>query len=312
MGIIVERAGLQTTLQGRPRNGWRHRGIPLSGPADSLSMALANRLVGQPSHATALEVTITGCRLRFETPMAFAVTGPAALLSLSGRRIDLHTTHYADPNDVLDLSALAHACRSYIALSDDIEADEAFDSDSTYLPAVFGGYAGRALNDGDTIGTHPNPFQDNMLTPSDLIMPVGGTIAIQACEGHDFAMLDSASQSRIFREPFTLSNRSSRMGVELLGEPLAVTNEAPLDSAAVFPGTVQCPPSGTPFLLSVDSQTTGGYPAVLQVIRSDLHLIGQLRPGMKLQFLRRSPEQARANLEIKQRALSGWLPDYRF
>lgn len=312
MGIIVDRAGLQTTLQGRPRTGWRHRGIPQSGPADGLSMALANRLVGKSSYATALEVTLTGCRLRFDTAMAFAVTGPIASVSLSGRHIDTHKTYYAEAKDVLAVSALALGCRSYIALSDIIESDEVFGSASTYLPATFGGYAGRALKDGDELGTRSIDFRDATITPSNLIMPVSGTIAVQVCEGHDFSMLDSAGHSQLLSEPFMISNRSSRMGVELLGPPLTTTNDTTLDSAAVFPGTVQCTPSGTPFLLSVDSQTTGGYPAVLQVIRSDLHLIGQLRPGMKLQFLRRTPEQARANLEIKQRALSEWLPDYRF
>jgi len=312
MGIIVERAGLQTTLQGRPRIGWRHRGIPRSGPADSLSMALANRLVGKPSYDTALELTLTGCRLRFGAAMAFAVTGPSASINLSGQHIDAHKTYYAEVEDILDISAPHYGCRNYIAVSDSIEADDVFESTSTYLPAAFGGYGGRALKDGDAIGTRSRSFRDSMTTPSDLIMPIGGTMAIQVCEGHDYEMLDSASQSKLLREPYTISNRSSRMGMELLGQPLTITSKTTLDSAAVFPGTVQCPPSGTPFLLSVDSQTTGGYPVVLQVIRSDLHLIGQLRPGMKVQFLRRSPEQARANLTIKQRALSEWLPDYWF
>lgn len=312
MGIIVERAGLQTTLQGRPRLGWRHSGIPQSGPADSLSMALANRLVGKLSYDTALEVTLTGCRLRFRAAMAFAVTGPNASISLSGQYADTHRTYYAEAEDILDISAPQYGCRNYIAVSDSIDADDVFASSSTYLPAGFGGHDGRALKDGDAISTRPLPFRDSMTTPTDLRMLIGGTMAIQVCEGHDFAMLDNTSQSKLLREPYTISNRSSRMGMELLGQTLTVTSKSELDSAAVFPGTVQCPPSGTPFLLSVDSQTTGGYPVVLQVIRSDLHLIGQLRPGMKVQFLRRSPEQARDNWAIKQRALSEWLPDYRF
>ena len=196
MGIIVERAGLQTTLQGRPRIGWRHRGIPQSGPADSLSMAVSNRLVGKPSNATELGVTLPGCRMRFETAMAFAVTGPIASVNLSGRDIGTHRTYHADAGDTLDVSTPEYGCRNYIALSDRIDADEVFGSLSTYLPAAFGGYAGPALRDGDQLGTRTRPFEEDLRTPVGLIMPVGGTIAIQACKGPDFAILDSASQDR--------------------------------------------------------------------------------------------------------------------
>ena len=46
MTIHVRKAGLLTTVQAAPRTGLRHIGVPARGPADPLSMALANRLVG--------------------------------------------------------------------------------------------------------------------------------------------------------------------------------------------------------------------------------------------------------------------------
>ena len=48
MSVRILRAGLQTTIQALPRRGLRHMGVPQSGPADPLSMALANHLVGNP------------------------------------------------------------------------------------------------------------------------------------------------------------------------------------------------------------------------------------------------------------------------
>jgi len=67
--IRILKAGLQTTIQAQPRNGFRHMGVPSSGPADALSMALANRLVGNDLLAPALEVTLTGVSFVAETPL---------------------------------------------------------------------------------------------------------------------------------------------------------------------------------------------------------------------------------------------------
>ncbi|MEL6693452.1 MAG: allophanate hydrolase subunit 2 family protein, partial [Pseudomonadota bacterium] len=74
--LRVLKAGLQSTLQGAPRLGHRHLGIPYAGPADPLSMALANRLVGNDRDATCLEIT-------FETNRCPAAPVTATLQSAS-------------------------------------------------------------------------------------------------------------------------------------------------------------------------------------------------------------------------------------
>ena len=76
-----------------------------------------------------------------------------------------------------------------------------------------------------------------------------------------------------------------------------------------FPGTLQCPTEGVPFLLGVDAQTTGGYPRVLQVARADRHLLGQMRPGDHLRMLPRQPQDAINELHAKRDYWQRWLPD---
>jgi hypothetical protein len=41
-----------------------------------------------------------------------------------------------------------------------------------------------------------------------------------------------------------------------------------------------------------DRQTTGGYTRIAQVIRADLPLLGQARPGDRVRFLRSTPAEA--------------------
>ncbi len=66
--IEVLDGGTQTTVQDYPgRLGYWHVGVPPSGPMDALSFRLANRLVGNPEGAPALEITVTGPTLRFRS-----------------------------------------------------------------------------------------------------------------------------------------------------------------------------------------------------------------------------------------------------
>ena len=62
--IRVVKPGLSTTVQGAGRYGYAHLGISPCGAADSLSLRIANLLVGNDQYAPALEVRCADCHLR--------------------------------------------------------------------------------------------------------------------------------------------------------------------------------------------------------------------------------------------------------
>ena len=104
---------------------------------------------------------------------------------------------------------------------------------------------------------------------------------------------------------FRTSSRSDRMGVRLEGEPLpGAGGFAGMASVAVFPGTVQVPPDGQPIVLLADAQTIGGYPVLGQVIRADLPLAAQLRPGEEVRFEPVTLAEALAALEHQEAAIA--------
>jgi len=88
----------------------------------------------------------------------------------------------------------------------------------------------------------------------------------------------------LFGAEFKVSPQSDRMGVRLAGPRLARARDTELVSATVAPGTIQVPPDGQLIVLMADAQTIGGYPQVAHVIRVDLPLIAQLRPGDAVRF----------------------------
>ncbi|NNF40661.1 MAG: biotin-dependent carboxyltransferase family protein [Woeseiaceae bacterium] len=308
MSLTVLKAGLQTTVQSRPRTGLRHLGVPASGAADPLSLALANRLVGNAWDTPALEATLLGPTLRFEQACAFAIVGAHTQSTSNGTPVEEHETLHAEAGDELVTGAVEKGARFYIAVAGGVAADELLGSCATYLPANFGGYRGRALETGDELQLTPATAQ-RLQTPAAYRPPMSSSWALRACESFEAEQLTTKSREQLFNSNWTVGRRSDRMGLQLEGPLLDVSSGGRMPSAAVFPGTVQCPESGSPYVLSVDAGTVGGYPRVAQVVRADRHLLGQLRPGDHLRFLKREQSAARGELLAKLDYWRAWLPD---
>ena len=308
MSITVLKPGLQTTIQSRPRVGMRHLGVPAGGAADTLSLALANRLVGNEWHEPALEATLLGPTLRFDSLCAFALTGAHTAATLNGEVVEMHATVFAGAGDELVVGSTSVGARVYVAIAGGIAADEVLGSASTNLQAGFGGLQGRVLEAGDTL-QFSSRSAELCKTPDEYRLPMSSSWAVRVCASVETEQLNNTSQEQLFGTNWTISRRADRMGLQLEGSRLAVTSDGRMPSAGVFPGTVQCPEDGAPYLLSVDAGTVGGYPRIAQVARADRHLLGQLRPGDHLRFLLREADEAVEALHAKIDYWRDWLPD---
>ena len=310
MSLVVTRAGLQTTIQARRRVGQRHLGVPLCGPADPLSMALANRLLGNASNKPALEVTLSGCELTFEAATRVAITGAPCDLSLNGKPINMHKTYAVQSGDQLAIGPAKKAVRSYVAVGGGLLGQKFLGSTSTYMPASFGGHEGRALRNQDRLEFAPvSDAGSDCQTPPEFRPQFSNAWAMRACAQRNFVDLSEADQVALFNTNFSVSGRGDRMGIQLLGKTFELPIAGYLDSDPIFPGCVQCPSDGVPYLLAVDAQTTGGYAQLAQVGRVDRHLIGQLRAGDHVRLLVRSPEEAADDLHEMHDYWRRWLPD---
>lgn len=308
MTVVVQKPGLQTTLQSWPRIGNRHLGVPSSGPADALSMALANRLVGNDAFAPALETTLTGVTLTFTTPTFVAVTGCVSKCALGSDTVPQHVTLAVRKGDVLTVGAAEKGVRNYVAIAGGLEADNVLGSTSTYMTAGFGGHQGRALEVGDELEPRRAPVDLPMIeTPPEYRIPILDNWSVRAGWSCETGSL--VDQRRLFTEKFVVGNRCDRMGIKLEGEAFESDVGGQMPSVPVFPGTIQCPQDGNLFVMSVDSGTTGGYPRVAKIARMDLHILGQLRPGNSIRFIERSDDIASSELLEKHDYWQPWLPD---
>lgn len=304
--ILVERAGLLTTVQDLGRAGHQHAGVPAGGAMDDVALRLANLLVGNAPGDAALECTLDGPTLRFESEALVAVTGAALGWHVDGRALLPWRSARVPAGGVLSSGIATAGCRGYLAVRGGLQVPAALGSRATLAAVALGGHEGRALRRGDVLDVGdaaPVPRVARRGLAPDVRPWYGDRVRVVA--GTDLARLDDASRDRLFGAPFRVSSRSDRMGVRLeAGDtPLACRDTHEALSAGVAVGTVQLPPGGAPIVLMADRQTTGGYPRLGEVATVDLPVVAQRRPGDALSFEEVSLAEAQALYLAREREL---------
>ena len=308
--VSIVEPGLLTSIQDGGRIGWRHLGVPRSGAADRYSLALTNTAIGNPSGAAGLEATLLGPTLRFEQSMRFAVGGADMKPKLNGVSIELWNAVAAKEGDILALGRAEIGARTYIAFEGGLNGSEFLGSVATYMPAQIGGLNGDALKAGDKLIASSVAQKDPTEIPRSLVPALAHDFILRATMGSDIHLIEQQSVDRLFSSAFTVDRRAGRMGAKLVGEKIVLKNQKPMLSSAVFPGTIQAPPDGAPFLLLSDAQTLGGYPRLAQIIAADLGLAAQMRPEDKVWFHKTEEEEAREIANQKHAFVADLMPDF--
>ena len=94
------------------------------------------------------------------------------------------------------------------------------------------------------------------------------------------------------------------MGIRLEGTIVPAPSGGEMISEGVSLGAIQVPEGGKPIILSVEQQTTGGYPKIANVISADFHSLGQLRPRDEIRFERVDWETARELLREQEELMA--------
>ena len=81
-------------------------------------------------------------------------------------------------------------------------------------------------------------------------------------------------------------------------------NHRAMITEGVSLGAIQVPPGGSPIILFVEQQTTGGYPKIANVISADFHRLGQLRPRDEIRFELVTLEAAQSLLIEQEKLLA--------
>jgi biotin-dependent carboxylase-like uncharacterized protein len=293
--------GLMTTLQDLGRRGYQHLGIPVSGALDPIALAAANALVGNPPGTGALEIAYHGPTLAVAADSArFAVAGgTVAIESLAGgdaaraTRIPPLQSVRLGKGEVLRVGGLAGSAVGYLAVEGGFDVPPVLGSQSTYIRAGLGGFAGRSLRAGDVLPLHQSHAWegDESMLPSLNLAPPDRVRVVLGPQDEHF----SERGRRTFLESvYTVTPASDRMGMRLAGPALEHSDGFNIVSDGIAPGSIQVPGSGLPIVLLADRQTTGGYPKIATVIAADLPALGRLVAGGRIAFTAVSVADAEA------------------
>ncbi|WP_087753094.1 urea carboxylase [Paraburkholderia caledonica] len=294
--IEVVSGGTQTTVQDFPgRQGFWAVGIPPSGPMDDRAMRLGNRLLGNAPEAAALEITMSGPTLRFNTDAVIAITGAEIPVLLDDVTQPLNTSVYVRAGSVLALGTIRGAgARAYLCVRGGLDVALYLGSRSTFTLGQFGGHGGRAVRAGDVL--HLYPLQDTQAGAALSNVPTLESVrTIRVIYGpHGAPEYFSARYIEQFLDTeWEIHFNSSRTGVRLIGPKPEWAREDG-GEAGLHPSNIHDNPYAVgavdftgdmPVILGPDGPSLGGFVCPVTIIEADLWHIGQLKAGDKVRFV---------------------------
>ncbi len=310
--IEVLAAGTQSTVQDWPgRVGYWDVGVPPSGPMDSRSHRLANRLVGNSERAATLEMTLTGATLRFNAPAVVALAGATMAAELDDVAVPMHRAVPVGAGQTLHVGGIAGpGMRCYLAVRGGIDAPLFLGSRATFALGGFGGHATGALRTGDTLRVGDDaPEAGDVPEPVALASDWRLGVLYGPHGAPDF--FDPADIDDLFAASYEVHYNSARTGVRLIGpaprwarpdggeaglHPSNIHDNAYAIGSIDFTGDM-------PILLGPDGPSLGGFVCPAVVASDELWKLGQLRPGDRVRFQRRTPRE-----DAVARRLDGEVP----
>ena len=281
-GFRVLTPGLQTTVQDLGRFHYTHCGVSASGAADPLALRAGNLLVGNAENAAALEMTLVGAALEFQTDAVIALTG-----SDFGAGLPLWAAIEIKAGQTVRCGATRSGARCYLAVRGGIGGPRAMGSASAHVMTGVGGRplrAGDVLPIGDAAIRRPRTGGPRGRPRAPEFARTGPLRVTPGPQAHWFS-------DHLYANAYQVAEESDRMGIRLRG-PAIPSPPGHMLTEGVPLGAIQVPPDGQPIILFVEHQTTGGYPKPASVISADFWRLGQLRPRDQVRFERVTLELA--------------------
>lgn len=308
--LEVLAAGTQTTVQDYPgRLGYWNVGVPPSGPMDDLSFRLANRALGNPEHAAALEITVSGPTLKFNTDATICLVGAEMTADIDGRPAAFGVPLALRRGETLRVGSLKGAgCRAYLAIRGGFDVPPYLGSRSTFTLGKFGGHGGRALMPGDVLHLGSTSADGEVdaaaprAIPADLLPAIGDEWELGVLYGPHGApdFFTDEDIAEFFAATWDVHYNSSRTGVRLLGSkpkwarmdggeaglhPSNIHDNAYAIGSVDFTGDM-------PVILGPDGPSLGGFVCPVTLVKSELWKLGQLRSNDRVRFKRLSAQDA--------------------
>ena len=307
--IQVIAAGTQTTVQDLPaRVGYWDIGVPPSGPFDSYSFELGNRLLGNKAEEAGLEITLKGPVLKFNSATRVLLAGATTNAKLTRANGEVHSVEFwqaieVQHGDVLDTGSVSGAgARAYLLIDGGLQVPDYLGSKSTFTLGQFGGHNGRSLLPGDVLHVLASKPAANVADSNALLPDISNEWQLRVIYGPHGApeFFTEADIDTLFETAYEIHYNSSRTGVRLIGPKPewartdggeAGLHPSNIHDNAYAIGTIDFT-GDMPVILGPDGPSLGGFVCPATVITADLWKLGQLKAGDKVRFVPVSQQTA--------------------
>jgi urea carboxylase len=279
-------AGTQTTIQDYPgRVGYWHVGVPPSGPMDHVSFRLANVAVGNPAGTAALELTLSGPTLKFNTAALVCLAGAEMTAALDGQPVAYGVPLTVSAGATLRIGAIKNAgARAYLAIQGGFDVPEYLGSRATFTLGKFGGHGGRTLLAGDMLHLGQVACVLPRGIPTGLVPEISHDWEVGVLYGPHGApdFFTEEDIETFFAATWEVHYNSNRTGVRLIGpkpkwaradggeaglHPSNIHDNAYAIGAIDFTGDM-------PVILGPDGPSLGGFVCPVTIVQAELWKIG--------------------------------------
>lgn len=289
----VRRTGMLALLQDLGRPGNAAIGVVASGALDRGALRRANRAVGNPEGATAIEFLNGGLEIMAERPLVLALDGAASAAHIDGARTAPWGAAFAlGAGETLRIAAPEHGLRGVLAVAGGIASSRMLGSAAH---DSLSGLGGPPLRAGDRLALAEESIS---VIPGDEPSALAGEPprrddprpVLRFVPGPRDDWFTAEAIASFTAQHWQVDPRSNRIGLRLAGAPLERAKPGELPSEGMVHGSIQVPPNGQPVLFLADHPTTGGYPVIGTVVDADLDRAAQLRPGTEVRFAAVDPD----------------------
>ena len=319
--VDVVSGGTLTTVQDFPgRIGYWEIGVPPSGPFDSYSFRLGNRLLGNPEGVPGLEITLRGPVLSFNHPTRIVLAGAELSATLDDQPLAMWQVIDVPAGATLKTGNTTGAgARAYILFQGGLDCPEYLGSCSTFTLGQFGGHCGRALRAGDVLALSDSPAEPLAPVLPDALKPtINNTWELHVTYGPHGApdYFTGEDIDTFFASEWEVHYNSSRTGVRLIGPKPdwarsdggeAGMHPSNIHDNAYAVGTVDFT-GDMPVILGPDGPSLGGFVCPVTVISADLWKLGQLRAGDKIRFVPVNQDQAVTLRKVQDNSVATLTP----
>lgn len=295
-------SGSYTTIQDLPGRGRIRNGVPQSGPVDSLSLQIANVIVGNDKNMECFEINVKGPIIKFHKSAVVAVAGGNFDLEIDSQPdIPMFAEIFIPAGSVLKIgSSRGNSSKCYLAIKGGLPGVSGYLGSKSCTPSInLGGHQGRIIFPGDCLEipsiTDFANYEVGYKIPQKMLPHYEREINVIRMIGGPHDTPDIVSEKglkELYSTEYRVNFNSNRGAIRLDGPPLIFSRMHGGDGGGHPSNILEYPyptcglsaVGSTMVLFGVDGATLSGFACISVPTEVDFWKFGQATVNSPIRF----------------------------